>query len=527
MAYQIDRFNGTFLVSVDDQTVNSTATDLRFVGRNYSGYGEIQNENLLHLLENFANTSAPPNAIGGQIWYDTTARKLKFYDKPTATSAGVWKVVSGAQATAIAPTGLTSGDFWWDTQNEQLFSWNGNEFVLVGPERSPTYGDTAVIPVAVRDLVGTEQQIIKLQVGGEVVAIISKETFTLNPTVNPITGFSLLRPGINFINSNTEDGTTSSLQKLNGTSANADRLGGLTADDFLRSGNTSFASQVSFKDNGLVLGDQQDLRVRILNGNSPTIESTINQPIIFRISFAESNVQDIALIKRTGIDPGSNAVFDLGSTGAKWKTVNAEEVKATTFYGKLVGTVETAPGPGGVVPPLAIQSVAVSGSFNMTASGGAGASNFNVNLAGSSSAVNLSSGTVGSLNNFNIGATNPGSAVFTTLQSTGTVRFTNATESTGPTSGALTITGGVGVQGALYISGNIIMSGAGGIKVPSGQTSLRPASPQAGLMRFNTTDNDWEGWNGSEWVSIAGGNDEDYGLITTAPDAFADYGDLR
>lgn len=527
MAYQIDRFNGTFLISVDDQTVNSTATDLRFVGRNYSGYGEIQNENLLHLLENFANASAPPNAIGGQIWYDTTARKLKFYDKPTATSTGVWKVVSGAQATAIAPTGLTSGDFWWDTQNEQLYSWNGSEFVLVGPDKSPTYGQTSVVPTAVKDLLGVEQQIIKLQVGGDVLAIVSKSAFVLNPTVNPITGFSNIRPGITFVNSSIDDGTTSTNQKIHGTAVNSDRLGGLLASDFLRAGNTEFVSQVSFKDPGFILGDQSDLRIRIINGNTPVVESTINQPIIFRISYAESEVQDIALIKRTGIDPGSNALYDLGSVGAKWKTVNAEEVKATTFYGKLVGTVETAPGPGGIVPPLAIQSVAVSGSFNMTASGGAGASNFNVNLAGSSSAVNLSSGTVGSLDNFNIGSTNPGSATFTTLQSSGSVRFTNTTESTGSTTGALTVSGGVGIQGALYISGNIIMSGAGGIKVPSGQTSLRPVSPQAGLMRFNTTDNDWEGWNGSEWVSIAGGNDEDYGLITTAPNAFADYGDLR
>ena len=54
MAYQIDKFNGTFLVSIDDQTINTTATDLRLVGRNYAGYGEIQNENFVHLMENFA-----------------------------------------------------------------------------------------------------------------------------------------------------------------------------------------------------------------------------------------------------------------------------------------------------------------------------------------------------------------------------------------------------------------------------------------------------------------------------------------
>lgn len=524
MAYQIDRFNGTFLVSVDDQTVNSTATDLRLVGRNYSGYGEIQNENLVYLLENFANSSAPPNALGGQIWYDTSSRKLKFYDKPTATTTGVWKVISGAQSSATPPSGFAPGDFWWDNQNEQIFVWNGTEFVLVGPDKSPTYGSTSVAPEAVKDLLGGEKQIIKIQVGGEVIAIIAKESFTLNPTINPITGFSELKPGINVINS--ASGITSSGHRLWGTASNADKLGGFSSDDFIRSGSSVFQSQVGFKDVGILIGDQNDLRLRILNGNSPTIESTINQPIIFRISNNDSDVQDVMLIRRTGVEPGSNAIYDLGSAGSKWKTINAEEVKATTFYGKLVGTVETAPGPGGVTPPLAIQSVAISGSFNMTSATGSG-SNFNVNLSGSTSTVNIASGSVGTLNNFNIGTTNPGTASFTTVQSSGNVRFTSVTESASPSTGALVVSGGVGIQGAVFVSGNIIMSGTGAFKVPAGQSGLRPAAPQAGMMRFNTTDNDWEGWNGSEWVSIAGANDEDYGLITTAPDAFSDYGDLR
>jgi hypothetical protein len=48
MAYQVDKYNGTFLVSVEDGTIDTT-TDIKLVGRNYSGYGEVQNENFLHL----------------------------------------------------------------------------------------------------------------------------------------------------------------------------------------------------------------------------------------------------------------------------------------------------------------------------------------------------------------------------------------------------------------------------------------------------------------------------------------------
>ena len=520
MAYQIDRFNGTFLVSVDDQTLNSTATDLRFVGRNYSGYGEIENENFLHLLENFANSTAPPRAVSGQTWFDTSTKKLKIYD------GSKFKVTTGAEASATAPPGLAIGDFWWDNQNEQIKVWNGTEFILVGPEKSPIYGDTATVPAVVKDSVGSDQQIIKFQVGGETIAIVSRATFNLNTVINPITGFGLLKPGINFINSDPVTGETSSTHRFIGTASNAERLGGFAATDFLRSGNTSFESQVSFKDNGLTVGDQNDFRLTILNGTSPTLESTSNNPFIFRISNGGGDIKDVAVVKTTGIDPGSNGTYDLGSTAAKWKTVNAEEIKATTFYGKLIGTVETLAGPGGVVPPLAIQSVAVSGSFAMSAGSGGAASNFSVDLAGSTSAVSLSSGVRGSLDNFNIGGGNPGTAAFTTLASSGTVTFTNTTVSTGVGTGALVVAGGASIGGTIYVQGNGIFVGTGAIKVPSGTTGARPTVPQQGMIRFNTTDNEWEGYDGIQWRFIGGDADEDYGSITTAVNVFVDYGSL-
>jgi hypothetical protein len=284
------------------------------------------------LLENFASSSAPPRAISGQLWFDTSTKKLKVYD------GAKFKVVSGAESNAIAPAGLTQGDFWWDNQNEQIFVWNGTEFILVGPEKSPVYGDTSTAPAVVKDSVGTEQQIIKFQVGGEVIAIVSKNNFTLNATINPIVGFTELKSGINFINS--ASGQTTSGHRFWGTVSNADKLGGFAATDFLRSANTEFTTRVSFKDNGLTVGDQNDLRIRVIDGNNPVIENTINRPIIFRISNNETDIKDIMLVSATGVSPGSTGLYDLGSAASKWKTVNAEEVKATTFYGKLAMMIQ-------------------------------------------------------------------------------------------------------------------------------------------------------------------------------------------
>jgi hypothetical protein len=69
MAYAIDRYNNTLLTTVEDGTVDQT-TDLKFIGKNYAGYGEIQNENFVHLLENFSGETKPPRPLPGQLWYD-------------------------------------------------------------------------------------------------------------------------------------------------------------------------------------------------------------------------------------------------------------------------------------------------------------------------------------------------------------------------------------------------------------------------------------------------------------------------
>ena len=55
MPYIINKTNGQQLTIVQDASVDQT-TDLIFVGRNYSGYGEIQNENFLKLQDELTST---------------------------------------------------------------------------------------------------------------------------------------------------------------------------------------------------------------------------------------------------------------------------------------------------------------------------------------------------------------------------------------------------------------------------------------------------------------------------------------
>ena len=124
MAYQVNKFNGTLVATVEDGVIDTT-TDLRFIGKNYAGYGEVQNENFLHLMENFSNTTAPPKAVIGQIWYDSANSKLKFYN------GSKFKTANGAEVSTVAPSGLAVGEFWWDSSAKQLYTYSGTDFVLV------------------------------------------------------------------------------------------------------------------------------------------------------------------------------------------------------------------------------------------------------------------------------------------------------------------------------------------------------------------------------------------------------------
>jgi len=49
---------------------------------------------------------------------------------------------------------------------------------------------------------------------------------------------------------------------------------------------------------------------------------------------------------------------------------------------------------------------------------------------------------------------------------------------------------------------NTTIDDTGSIRVARGTTSDRPSSPQQGMIRFNTSTNKFEAYDGSEWVEL-------------------------
>ena len=60
------------------------------------------------------------------------------------------------------------------------------------------------------------------------------------------------------------------------------------------------------------------------------------------------------------------------------------------------------------------------------------------------------------------------------------------------------------IDGEIDITQNGKFSGTGSVKLPTGTTAERP-TPDTGMMRYNTENTTFEGYNGTEWGSIGGG----------------------
>ena len=172
MPYTINKTNGTIISTVQDGTIDAKSLDITLVGKNYSGYGEIFNENFVKLLENFSNTTSPLKPTIGQLWFDSGNRKLKINTGIPQNPA--WKSVGVIENSNSKPVGYNAGDLWWKTDEGRLYAYTGagTTWTLVGPFSSKTGASGALESTILRATAGSDT-VIKLVVNGDEVAIVS------------------------------------------------------------------------------------------------------------------------------------------------------------------------------------------------------------------------------------------------------------------------------------------------------------------------------------------------------------------
>jgi microcystin-dependent protein len=116
---------------------DSSSTSFTLFGKGYPGWGQPIQNNLLHLLENFAKSSAPSAPTIGQLWFDTTTNvnHIKLY-----TSTGFQELAYRRIDAGSAPVIITyNGDIWYDTVKKYLNVFNGGWSALAYDVQ--TYGN--------------------------------------------------------------------------------------------------------------------------------------------------------------------------------------------------------------------------------------------------------------------------------------------------------------------------------------------------------------------------------------------------
>ncbi len=289
MAYTVNKTNSSASPSsytVQDNVLN-TQTDLKFIGKGYAGYGEVIHENFLHLLENFANSTAPSKPIQGQLWYDSSAEKLKVYTGSNFVPSG-----SSVPYGPTAPANLAQGDLWIDSDTAQLFFYNGTSNILIGPTTSAGTNTNGFLYETITDNTDTDQNVTKWFNDGNLIAIISEDTFTPKAA---IAGFDTITKGVTL-------STAISDLKFAGTATDADKLGNVAAANYLRSNanDTTSGSLGVLNDLGVTIGAGSDVTMQLSSDDFTIAQTTQDKDIIFTVNDGGVTTEALRITGSTG-----------------------------------------------------------------------------------------------------------------------------------------------------------------------------------------------------------------------------------
>ena len=294
MAYKINNTFGTLLVTLADGTIDVATTDLSLIGKGYAGFGEALNENLVKLLENFNNTSAPANKVQGQMWYDKTNNQINVY------TGSKWKPVGSTSNSATAPANAVLGDMWFDTTNTQLYVYTGSAWTLIGPTTVAGSGVTQVITESPEDNTGVKRSILKLVANDTVVGVVSNLAFT--PSSTETAGSALITAGFASVAQGIQLSTSVASAKFRGTTTDADALGGVAAANFLRSdeADTTTGQLTVQTDSGIRLGAGNDVTMSLSSDDFTIAQATQDKDIIFTVNDGGTTKEALRITGATG-----------------------------------------------------------------------------------------------------------------------------------------------------------------------------------------------------------------------------------
>ena len=115
--FNIKNSRGTVIATVNETERDKTSTSLVLHGRRAQEIGLERDENIVHLLENFASSTPPNNGIEGQLWWKTGDQFYIYHAglgspwiQMVATSSGVGFTITFTGGTTTgSPNGFPTG----------------------------------------------------------------------------------------------------------------------------------------------------------------------------------------------------------------------------------------------------------------------------------------------------------------------------------------------------------------------------------------------------------------------------------
>jgi hypothetical protein len=384
MPYIINKTNGEPLLTLEDGTLNDDYS-VGLLGKNTIGYGEVQNENFIHLLENFAGIAPPSgNILTGQVYYNTENKQINVYD------GSQWKIVGDTVVhpkdpmLPIADQGLgitapSRGALWLNSTTQQLFVYNSG-WKLIGPEAVENFGITRAVTTVLIDTVGTRHPVIQLIINDVVIAICSSTLFTIANS-NVVNGFSVIKPGI------TMSTTVDIKGNLDGNSLTATRLQNsrlINGQPFDGSSDITITASASttLTRGEYLLGDN-------FNGSAPTtwsVDATVESnplKIVVRDVLGDFSARNISanlignvtgnVTVLTGTSQFNNIVANsfegnitgnlIGLASSTLRLENSRSINGVSFDGTTNINI-TAPTPTQLVPGQYVQGDSFDGSIS-------------------------------------------------------------------------------------------------------------------------------------------------------------------
>lgn len=335
MAYTLSKSNGATLILLNDGLVDTSVSSLNLIGKNVSNFGDAQNENFLFLLENFAKNTEPRSPLQGQIWFDSSTNVFRpaVYDGGNWRSLAVLQYSNTTTDTVVNAGGANfvasqPGDLWFNSSSKQLHIVSGpsSETTLIGPEGVYGFDTTKLSSVKIKDTLNADHAIVEIILDGEVIGILSKDTFT--PSVsNPISGFSKINRGLTFKNysSGTRYSTSSTDVVLHGLHEQLD------TSYPRRNVNENIQSSWTFNDSvKLYFGTNNEAYI-----DWNDLAHKLN--IVSNGTVKVGNVNHELTFGATEITPATNGTISLGNTFSKFNNLYAATLNAGSGVSALTG----------------------------------------------------------------------------------------------------------------------------------------------------------------------------------------------